>query len=100
VGAGAAGTVAPPELPCAERRVLEPRRHVTALELPCAMRQVPLHHPLFHDFDNNDHLDLGYLGIKGLSSACGTRWFLLQSQHTRHHDAATARGCQFIKFYL
>jgi hypothetical protein len=25
-----------------------------------------------HDFDNHDHLDLGYLGIKGLSSACGT----------------------------
>jgi hypothetical protein len=42
-----------------------------------------------HDFDDHDHLDLGYLGIKGLSSACGTRRFLLQSQHTRHHDAAT-----------
>jgi hypothetical protein len=54
------------------------------------MRQVPLHHPLFHDFDNNDHLDLGYLDIKGLSFVCGTRRFLLQSQHTRHHDAATA----------
>jgi hypothetical protein len=36
------------------------------------------------------HLDLGYLGIKGLSSAYGTHRFLLQSQHTRHHDVATA----------
>jgi hypothetical protein len=43
-----------------------------------------------HDFDN--HLDLGYLGIKGLSSACGTRQFLLQSQHSRHHDVATTGG--------
>jgi hypothetical protein len=29
--------------------------------------------PPLHDFD--DHLDLGYLIIKGLSSACGTRRF-------------------------
>jgi hypothetical protein len=36
-----------------------------------------------HDFNDHDHLDLGYLGIKGLSSACGTHRFLLQSQHTR-----------------
>jgi hypothetical protein len=42
-----------------------------------------------HDFDDHDHLDLGYPGIKGLSSACGTHRFLLQSQHLRHHDAAT-----------
>jgi hypothetical protein len=34
VGAGAAGTRDAPELPCAGRRVLEPRRHVAALELP------------------------------------------------------------------
>jgi hypothetical protein len=26
--------------------------------------------------------------------------FLLQSQHSRYHDAATAGGCQFIEFYL
>jgi hypothetical protein len=46
------------------------------------------------------HLDLGYLGIKGLSSAYGTRRFLLQSQHTRHHDVATAGGCHLVGFYL
>jgi hypothetical protein len=39
-----------------------------------------------HDFDDHDHLNLS---IKGLSSTCGTRRFLLQSQHSRHHDAAT-----------
>jgi hypothetical protein len=42
--------------------------------------------PPLHD---HDHLDLGYLGIKGLLSVCGTRRFLLQSQHSRHHDATT-----------
>jgi hypothetical protein len=106
------------KLPYAGRRVLEPRWHVAAPELPWAGRRVPLHWPLFrtlswavrvwhcpdqavaastwsppysgccpplHDFDDHDHLD-----IKGLSSACGTRQFMLQSQHTRHHDAATA----------
>jgi hypothetical protein len=30
------------------------------------------------------------VGYKGLSSTCGTRRFLLQSQHSRHYDAATA----------
>jgi hypothetical protein len=45
--------------------------------------------PPLHDFDDHDHLDLGYLGIKGLTSACGTHQFLLESQHTRRHDAAT-----------
>jgi hypothetical protein len=54
---------------------------------------------LLHGYDHI-HLDLSYLGIKGLSFACGTRWFLLQSQHTWHHDAATVEGCQLIKFYL
>jgi hypothetical protein len=56
-------------------------------------------HPLlFRDFDDDhNHLDLG---IKGLSSACGTHQFVLQSQHTRHHGAATAGGCQFVRFYL
>jgi hypothetical protein len=44
-----------------------PGRHPTQVAAP------------LHDFDNHDHLDLGYLGIKGLSSACGTRRFLLQS---------------------
>jgi hypothetical protein len=39
-----------------------------------------------HGFKDHDHLDLD---IKGLSSACGTHQFLLQSQHTHHHDAAT-----------
>jgi hypothetical protein len=39
--------------------------------------------------DDHDHFDLDYLGIKRLSSACGTHRFLLHSQHTRHHDAAT-----------
>jgi hypothetical protein len=43
---------------------------------------------LLHSHDHV-HLDLGYLGIKGLSSICGTHRFLLQSQHMRHHDAAT-----------
>jgi hypothetical protein len=47
------------------------------------------HRSLFRDFDH-DHLDLGYLGIKGLSSACGTHRFLLQTQHMCHHGAATA----------
>jgi hypothetical protein len=28
--------------------------------------------PPLHDFDDHNHLDIGYLGIKGLSSACGT----------------------------
>jgi hypothetical protein len=56
---------------------------------------LPGRHPTWvaaplHDFDDHDHLDLGYLGIKGLSSACGTRRFLLQSQHSCHHDVATA----------
>jgi hypothetical protein len=51
-----------------------PSRHPTRVAAP------------LHDFD--DHL--GYLGIKGLSSACGTRRFLLQLQHSRHHDAAIA----------
>jgi hypothetical protein len=46
--------------------------------------------PPLHDFDDHDHLDIGYLGIKGLSSVCGTCRFLLQSQYLRHHDAATA----------
>jgi hypothetical protein len=55
---------------------------------------------LAHDFNDHDHLDLGYLGIKGLSSACGTHRFLLRSQHMRPHDAATAGGCQFVGFYL
>jgi hypothetical protein len=55
-----------------------PGRHPTRVAAP------------LHDFDDHDHLDLGYLGIKGLSAACGTRRFLLQSQHSRHHDAATA----------
>jgi hypothetical protein len=62
----------------------------TLLELP----------PPLHDFDDHNHLDLGYLGIKGLSSACGAHRFQLQSQDSRHHDAATAGGCQFIGFYL
>jgi hypothetical protein len=44
---------------------------------------------LLHGYDHV-HLDLGYLGFKGLSFACGTRRFLLQSQHTHHHDTATA----------
>jgi hypothetical protein len=30
------GHVAPPELPCVERRVLKPRGHMVAPELPCA----------------------------------------------------------------
>jgi hypothetical protein len=33
--------------------------------------------PPLHGFDDHDHLDLSYLGIKGLSSACGTHRFLL-----------------------
>jgi hypothetical protein len=41
--------------------------------------------PPLHDLDDHDHL-----GIKGLSSACGTHRFVLQSQHSRHHDAVTA----------
>jgi hypothetical protein len=53
-----------------------PGRHPTRVAAP------------LHDFDDHDHLDLGYLGIKVLSSACGTHRFLFQSQHTRHHDAA------------
>jgi hypothetical protein len=32
---------------------------------------------------------IDYLGYKGLSSVCGTRRFLLQSQHSHHYDAAT-----------
>jgi hypothetical protein len=58
--------------------------------LPLPVRHPTQVAPPPHDFDDHDHLDLGYLGIKGLSSACGTCRFLLQSQHTRHHDAATA----------
>jgi hypothetical protein len=65
-----------------------PGRHPTRVAAP------------LHDFDDHDHLDLGYLGIKGLSSTCGIRRFLLQSQHLRHHDAATVGGCQFVGFYL
>jgi hypothetical protein len=68
--------------------LLLPGRHPTRVAAP------------LHDFDDHDHLNLGYLGIKGLPSACGTRRFLLQSQHSRHHDAATVRGYQFIGFYL
>jgi hypothetical protein len=56
--------------------------------------------PPLHNFDDHIHLDLGYFDIKGLSSACGIHRFLLQSQHTRHHDTATAGGCQFIRFYF
>jgi hypothetical protein len=56
--------------------------------------------PPIHDFNDHDHLDLGYLGIKGLSSACGTHRFLLQSQHMCHYDAATVGGCQFVGFYF
>jgi hypothetical protein len=33
--------------------------------------------PPLHDFDDHDHINLDYLGIKGLSSACGTCRFLL-----------------------
>jgi hypothetical protein len=54
-----------------------PGRHPTRVAAP------------LHDFDDHDHLDLD---IKGMSSACGTRRFLLQSQHSRHHNAATAGG--------
>jgi hypothetical protein len=74
-----------------------PRSGRRCLYLAATLLGLPL--PL-HDFDDHDHLDLGYLGIKGLSSACGTRRFLLQSQHTRHHHAAIAGGCQFVGFYL
>jgi hypothetical protein len=56
--------------------------------------------PPLHDFNDQDHLDLSYLGIKGLSSACGAHRFLLQSQDSRYHDVTTAGGCQFIRFYL
>jgi hypothetical protein len=94
--------VAPPELPCAGRRV--PLHRSLFCALPWAVRAwrrldqaaaastwpppysgccSPLH-------DDHDHLDLGYLSIKGLSSACGTHQFLLQSQHSRHHDVVTA----------
>jgi hypothetical protein len=41
-------------------------------------------------YEFHDHLNLGYFSIKGLSSAYGTQRFLFRSQHTRHHDAATA----------
>jgi hypothetical protein len=44
---------------------------------------------LLHGYDHV-HLDLDYLDFKGISSACGTHWFLLQSQHSRYYDAATA----------
>jgi hypothetical protein len=69
-----------PPLPRSGRRCLY--LAATLLRLP-----PPLH----------DHLNLD---IKGLLSACGTRRFLLQSQHTHHHDTATAAGCQFVGFYL
>jgi hypothetical protein len=44
-----------------------PGRHPTQVAAP------------LHDFDDHDHdhLDLDYLGIKGLSSVCGTCRFLL-----------------------
>jgi hypothetical protein len=31
--------------------------------------------PPLHDFNDHDHLNIDYLDIKGLSSACGTRRF-------------------------
>jgi hypothetical protein len=31
--------------------------------------------PPLHDFNDHDHLNINYLDIKGLSSACGTRRF-------------------------
>jgi hypothetical protein len=49
---------------------------------------------LLHGYDHV-HLDLSY---KGLSSACGTHRFLLQSQHSCHYDASTVGGVSSSNF--
>jgi hypothetical protein len=51
-----------------------PRSGCRRLYLAATLLRFP---PPLHDFDDHDHLNLGYLGIKGLSFACGTRRFLL-----------------------
>jgi hypothetical protein len=94
------GTTQPPPLPrpsVGGHGVAPSRSGPRCFYLAATLLGLP---PPLHDFDDHDHLNLGYLGIKGLPSACGTRRFLLQSQHSRHHDAATVRGYQFIGFYL
>jgi hypothetical protein len=75
-----ADTTPPPPLPPSSR----PSRR--CLYLAATLLGLP---PPLHDFDDHDHLNLG---IKGLSSVCGTHRFLLQSQHTCHHDATTMGG--------
>jgi hypothetical protein len=65
-----AGTTPPPPLPrpfMGGQGVASSDQAATLLGLP----------PPLHDFDDHDHIDLDYLGIKGLSSACGTHRFLL-----------------------
>jgi hypothetical protein len=56
--------------------------------------------PPLHDFDDHNHIDLGYLGIKGLSSACGTRRFSTPVTAFTPSRCCNCRGCQFVGFYL
>jgi hypothetical protein len=56
--------------------MLPPRSGHRCLYLAATLLRLP---PPLHDFDDHDHLNLGYFVIKGLSSACGAHRFLLQS---------------------
>jgi hypothetical protein len=49
---------------------------------------------------DRDHLEFGYLGVKGLSSSWSAHRSLFQPQHLHHHDTATAGGFQPVGSYL
>jgi hypothetical protein len=85
-----AGTTSPSPLLCPSvggQGVVPSRLGCRCLYLAATLLGLP---PL-HDFDDHDHLDLDYLGIKGLSSICGTHRFLLQSQHSLQLQGMSVR---------
>jgi hypothetical protein len=71
------GTTPPPLLPRLSWAVRAWRRPDQAVVASTRPPPYSGCHPPLHDFDDHDHIDLDYLGIKGLSSACGTCRFLL-----------------------